>query len=217
MLRQIRDGTPVTAELVAAAMRARGHGWHQPTVTMLEQERRGLSLGELNSLADALSELGLGDQFDELLKAVRKGRTMHTMTMKQADLNVDRYGRAKRKAVVPSLDSHDAEARMARSIADRLNRPVGVGDVREWARTIWGRSLMEEREARVAADPDSTPRASRMRIARELQVEMLAHAIGYTEWADSEVSAILARHEADQAERPKKATRPKKRQTRKGS
>jgi transcriptional regulator with XRE-family HTH domain len=169
LIRERRERHAISGELIAEKMSEHGFDWHQPTVSRTERGERPLTIEEMIAIADVLTSLGARTTPKELLDA--GGRAMPLAT---AEANVERWARANPKSQVPSLVGPAAERRMALALTDRLGRVVSVEDVRRASRRIFGRTLAEEREARLSeGSQEGSAAVRRGHVSRQLLVELL--------------------------------------------
>ncbi|HET6809820.1 MAG TPA: helix-turn-helix transcriptional regulator [Acidimicrobiales bacterium] len=156
-LRRLRDAHHLRQDDIALRVQEAGLTWGRSTVAMLEGGSKLIELGELLVLAGVLEcepeELLAGDGPVKLtdsvvgdlkvLRAVLAGRG-HIREL--VDLNPILDDRGRRAGVAAPMPYREAERKMARRLG------VSVDDVVEASRELWqGRSLTEERDARVAA------------------------------------------------------------------
>lgn len=190
-IRELREGK-ATADDVAGWAQAFGLSWYRSTVARLETGARGLSASEL-LLLPAMLTAATGEPvtLDRLLEGVRAALTPNLVMGGGAHEHREATGEAFALAFdVESLlhdtgsllSGPDVVLELAGSVREaeaRAARTLGVtpAKVLELAGELWGQTLSEERDERVAerADPDASPRtvqAVRGHVTRELIQEL---------------------------------------------
>lgn len=173
-LARLRDQFGLSQDDIATAAQRLGLAWRRSSVAMLEQGRRGLSAEELLLLPYVLdeairrgnpdAEVALEVSLGELLEPGRREVLALTDAFGLTGKQVEAWLGGATPDVVPwkrQPDITEAE----RHAAAFLEVPVDA--VQDAARRLWGRTLTEERDRRVAesADPDMSTRSRQARRA----------------------------------------------------
>ena len=200
-LRKIRQEEERTAQQVSRASRLAGLGWGPTTVSRVESGERSVSALEL-MLLTRLYERSVADLLpvdacrlaDEVV--ADEGVLSQALTTYPAGLRMPQVGgdvdRAPEAAVGSGVEDaaplwpvtdlgllrealgapvEEAESKAAR----RLGTEVSAEDVRVAARVLWGRTLVDERDARLGDDAGDGARARQARrghITRTLTDEL---------------------------------------------
>lgn len=188
-LRELRKAKRWTQDAAADRVAGAGLGWKRTHIADLESGRREtVDLGTLVILGSVfdvpLQELLAGD--GDVLLTPRTDFPTHTTTSTREQLRAwlsgSRYsllvsGEAEVKAALEDL-RREVPVQADSVLAKRLNMPLM--DVVNAARGLWGRSLTEERDRRVAELGDLSigeRQARQGHITRELNTEL-------TKWID---------------------------------
>lgn len=164
-LRRIRVERGLTQDDISVAVRRAGLSWNRTRVAAFERgAHQAPALGVLLLLAAAL-EISLND----LLAGDGDVAVSPAATWSRADIRqrVDGATASPSPVALPDVDI------AAEALARRLGAPVG--DVREAARSLWGRTLTAERDRRVSTLGDVEVRSRtgyRGRVTRELAADI---------------------------------------------
>jgi transcriptional regulator with XRE-family HTH domain len=160
-LQALREAAGRRQEDVAAAAKAVGVAWQRGTVAMIEGGRRELSLGELTLLGTVLAEAGVTDgqmlsladfiPSDDQLVSLSPGVTLPARTARALLLNLESdtvtrpgAGALTISGAAPASVAGDAEQKAASSLG------VSTEALMAAALRLWGRTLSEERDRRIA-------------------------------------------------------------------
>ena len=194
-IRALRAQAGITQEDVAASARNNGLNWVRATVAAVELGRRELSCSELLLLPVALYGVGLRVELADLIP--EKGQIEMSKYSPKAGFPVSRTIEAGALRQIVSGRACDAMRHLATTTLDKIARHApealaSLGDsvvkaagrlgvqpsvLTRTAMKLWGQSLSEERERRLAREDisESDPRslqARRGHITRKLLAEI---------------------------------------------
>jgi transcriptional regulator with XRE-family HTH domain len=184
-LRAFRETSRLHQDLIAAAVRVFGLAWTRPTIAAIEAGRRHLRPGETAVLALALAEISdaqvrtVADLLPDSDEPVLLGPGL-VVPLRQAKELLGGHATSlptpaaiERIPVSPALEAQDDAVQKA-ATALRV-RPEAIVDA---SHRLWGKSLTEEREARLKhrLGPETatarTLQAWRGHVTRELLEEL---------------------------------------------
>jgi DNA-binding XRE family transcriptional regulator len=193
-LKELREAAGLRQDDVAGLARRVGWEWTAATVAAIETGRREVSLAEFlslpyigrmfpadrqqpRSLADFVGDAPLGELVGVLLSPdilTSRGEVFHLLQGREST-EQSLYSRgASERRIKARQDTHlDAERKAARRLGVSTESVVRV------SRRLWGRTLTEERDERVAragaaGAKKSTAQALRGHVTRELSSELAA-------------------------------------------
>jgi transcriptional regulator with XRE-family HTH domain len=184
-IRRLRTEAGITAEELAIRLRLFGLAWTRSTITALETGRKTIDIAEFVALV-----MAFGGSVEELFGGAGYGLLPDGDPRPLQELR-ELFGGGSNRSSLNVLDAsigfvadaswgpdsasrNEAEQKAARKFG------VDVATVTSFSSVIWGRSLTEEREARVTERVDGTvPRrtlqAIRGQVTRELLTELEPH------------------------------------------